>query len=129
MAFNWEPYGRTRNDDEPAPGGLPRKPARHLAVLTCIDCRVDPLAALGLRLGDAVVLRNAGAQWSDDMERSLRIAHDNLGVTDLHVLAHTDCAANGGDDDVARTVADRAAARLHAAIPALRVQVSMVDVR
>ena len=59
---------------------LGREPRRRLAVLTCMDCRIDPLRALGLRLGDAVVLRNAGAQASDDVLRSLRMAHGALGV-------------------------------------------------
>jgi carbonic anhydrase len=134
MAFSWEPFGRTQHDPEPAretapAGGRPKEPARQLAILTCMDCRIDPLAALGLRLGDAVVLRNAGAQWSEDVQRSLVLAQRNLGVTQLHVLAHTDCAAHGGDDEVAQAAADRSAARLRAAIPDLRVQVSMTDVR
>jgi len=133
MGFSWAPHGRTLRDDEPArdtapSSGLPREPARNLAILTCIDCRIDPLAALGLRLGDAVVLRNAGGQWSDDVVRSLTLAHKRLGVSQLHVLAHTDCAAHGGDDDVARAVADRTAARLGSALPDLRVEVSMLDV-
>jgi carbonic anhydrase len=61
--------------------------------------------------------------------RSLTLAHRSLGVTQLHVLAHTDCAAHGGDDDKARAVAERTADRLDAALPDLRVQVSMLDVR
>ena len=66
-----------------------------------MDCRIDPLAALGLALGDAVILRNAGAHASDDVLRSLRLARDNLGITDVHVVGHTDCAAHAGDDRAA----------------------------
>jgi carbonic anhydrase len=140
MAFSWEPFGYTRDHDpEPAPapapepreprrGGLPREPARRLAVLTCMDCRIDPLGALGLALGDAVVLRNAGAQASDDVLRSLRMAHDMLGVVAVQVVGHTDCAAHG-DDDVSATAARRAAARIRSALPALRTDAAVLDVR
>ena len=74
MAFSWQPFGSTRDDDlelapppvpEPsaAPRGLKPQPARRLAVLTCMDGRVDPQRALGLKLGDAVVLRSPAAGW------------------------------------------------------------------
>jgi carbonic anhydrase len=107
-------------------GRLPREPARQLAVLTCMDCRIDPLGALGLTAGDAVVLRNAGAEWSDDVARSLRLSL-GLGVTQVHVLAHTDCAAFGGDDAAAEASARRAADRIQAAIPELEAQAAVLD--
>lgn len=107
-------------------GRLPREPARQLAVLTCMDCRIDPLVALGLAFGDAVVLRNAGGQWSDDVVAALRLSR-GLGVTSVQVLAHTDCAAHGGDDDAAETGARRAAARIRAEIPELRVSAAILD--
>jgi carbonic anhydrase len=138
MAFSWEPFGPTRFDDpEPAPApepprparALPRRPARRLAVLTCMDCRIDPLAALGLALGDAVVLRNAGAQASDDVLRSLRMAHDALGVAAVQVLGHTDCAAHAGDDAASAAAARRAAGRIRSALPGLRVDAALLDVR
>jgi carbonic anhydrase len=140
MAFNWEPFGRTHIDEQapaPAPAATPpsprcelsREPARGLAVLTCMDCRIDPLRALGLRLGDAVVLRNAGAQASDDVLRSLRMAHRMLGVTAVHVVGHTDCAAHGGDDDASAAGARQAAARIRATLPAVRAEVALLDVR
>jgi carbonic anhydrase len=133
MAFNWEPFGRTQTD-EPAPRApspeprseLGRKPRRRLAILTCMDCRIDPLRALGLRLGDAVVLRNAGAQASDDMLRSLRMAHGSLGVEAVEVIGHTDCAAHGGDSAVAAKAAGQAAARIGAALP-LRADSGLLD--
>ena len=80
---------------------------RRLAVLTCMDARIDPLAALELALGDAVILRNAGAQASEDVLHSLRLAHENLGVAEVEVVAHTDCAAHGGDDRAAAGAALR----------------------
>ena len=93
-----------------------------------MDCRIDPLRALGLSVGDAVVLRNAGGQWSEDVVRSLRLSR-GLGVTRVQVLAHTDCAAYGGDDDAAEAGARRAAARIHAAIPELEVNAAVLDLR
>jgi carbonic anhydrase len=139
MAFSWEPFGRTGNDvtqpapppaptPEPArPAALSNRPARALAILTCMDCRIDPLAALGLSLGDAVVLRNAGAQISDDMLRSLRMAQDALGVRTVYVIGHTDCAAHGGDSDAAAAAADDGADRVSAVLPNLRVESGLLD--
>ena len=130
MSFNWEPFGPSRREgpaDAPAPRAPAREPAQQLAVLTCMDCRIDPLRALGLRAGDAVVLRNAGGQWSDDVARSLRLSL-GLGVTQVHVLAHTDCAAFGADDAAAEAGARRTADRIRAAIPDLQAEASVLDV-
>ncbi len=66
--------------------------ARGLAVLTCIDSRIDPLAMLGLRAGDAKIIRNAGARVTDDALRSLVLAVNLLGVTRVCVVQHTNCA-------------------------------------
>jgi carbonic anhydrase len=140
MSFSWEPFGPTRREGpapEPAPlaavpepaESLPaREPARQLAVLGCMDCRIDPLRVLGLEVGDAVVLRNGGAQWSEDVARSLRLSR-GLGVTRVQVLAHTDCAAFGGDDQASEAAARRTAARIKAAIPELSVSASVLDLR
>jgi len=139
MAFSWEPFGRTRTTDpqppaappeappEPEPRALSNRPARGLAVLTCMDCRIDPLAALGLSLGDAVVLRNAGATVSDDVLRSLAMAHEALGVRGVHVIAHTDCAAFGGDDGAAIAEAVDGAGRIEAVLPSVRAQSGLLD--
>src|SRR5947207_10618423 len=79
--------------------GVAGTAAKGLAVLTCIDSRVDPLALLGLRAGDAKIIRNAGARVTGDALRSLVIAANLLGVTRVCVVHHTDCAMFGPTDD------------------------------
>jgi carbonic anhydrase len=69
-------------------------PARRLAVLACMDCRIDVDRALGLRPGDAHMIRNAGAIVDNEVLRSLRISQE-LGTTDVIVLGHSDCRAIG----------------------------------
>lgn len=66
--------------------------AKGLAVLTCIDSRIAPLAMLGLEAGDAKIIRNAGARVTYDALRSLVVAANLLGVTRVCVVQHTDCA-------------------------------------
>lgn len=72
--------------------GVAGSAARGLAVLTCIDSRIDPLAMLGLRPGDAKIIRNAGARATDDALRSLVLATNLLSARRVCVVAHTDCA-------------------------------------
>ena len=72
-------------------GGRPIKPARRLVVVTCMDSRIDAFGALGLKLGDAHVIRNAGGIVSDDVLRSLVISHHLLGTQEAVVIGHTDC--------------------------------------
>lgn len=72
-------------------GAAPREPARRLLVLTCMDARIDTLAVLGLSIGDAHVLRNAGARVSDDVIRSILVSSRLLGVTQVAVMHHTGC--------------------------------------
>jgi carbonic anhydrase len=74
-------------------GHLSAPPRRHLAVVTCMDARIDPLAILGLEAGDAHVMRNAGARVTDDVLRSLVKSVNQLGVTRVAVMHHTDCGA------------------------------------
>ena len=74
-----------------AKGDLPMPPARRLAVLACMDARLDPAEALGLEEGDAHVIRNAGGRASDDALRSLVISQQLLGTREVIVLHHTDC--------------------------------------
>jgi carbonic anhydrase len=82
--------------------GVAGKAAKGLAVLTCIDSRIDPLAMLGLRAGDAKIIRNAGARVTDDALRSLVLAVNLLAVTRVCVVQHTDCAMIGLTDDEMR---------------------------
>ena len=72
-------------------GNLPMPPARHVAVLTCMDARIDPARVLGLEEGDAHVIRNAGGRASDDAIRSLVISEQLLGTNTVVVIHHTDC--------------------------------------
>jgi carbonic anhydrase len=82
-------------------GSLQAQAARGLAVLTCIDSRIEPLPMLGLEPGDAKILRNAGARVTDDVLRTLVLASYLLGVERLMVIAHTDCRmAVGTEADV-----------------------------
>jgi carbonic anhydrase len=66
-------------------------PARRVAILTCMDARIDPAQMLGLGFGDAHVIRNAGGRASDDAIRSLVISSRLLGTAEFAVIHHTDC--------------------------------------
>ena len=72
-------------------GNLPMPPARNVAVLTCMDARLHPEKFLGLDVGDAHVIRNAGGRASEDAIRSLVISERLLGTTEIVVIHHTDC--------------------------------------
>ena len=72
-------------------GDLPMPPARHVAILTCMDARIHPATSLGLELGDAHVIQNAGGRASDDAIRSLIISSRLLGTTEFAVIHHTEC--------------------------------------
>jgi carbonic anhydrase len=82
--------------------GVEGTAAKGLAVLTCIDTRIDPLAMLGLKAGDAKIIRNAGARVTTDSLRSLILAANLLGVNRVCVVQHTDCAMVGRTDDEVR---------------------------
>jgi carbonic anhydrase len=87
--------------------GLEPIAARGLAVLTCMDSRIEPLAMLGLEPGDAKILRNAGARVTDDVLRTLVLASYLLGVDRAMIVAHTKCRmAAGEEEDVHEAVAD-----------------------
>lgn len=79
--------------------GVAGRAARGLAVLTCIDSRIEPLAMLGLDRGDAKIIRNAGARVTDDALRSLVLATNLLGAERVCVVQHTDCAMVGSTED------------------------------
>ena len=75
------------------------RPARRLAVVTCMDARLDVFAALGLEVGDAHVLRNAGGVITDDVIRSLAISQRKLGTRSVMLIHHTDCGMMSITDD------------------------------
>ena len=79
--------------------GLQGTAARGLAVVTCMDSRIEPLQMLGLAQGDAKILRNAGARVTGDVLRTLVLAVHLLGVERVMVVAHTDCRMAKVDDE------------------------------
>lgn len=72
---------------------MPQKPKTQVAIVTCMDSRLHVAQALGLALGDAHILRNAGGRVTDDVIRSLVISQQQLGTREIVVLHHTDCGA------------------------------------
>lgn len=88
-------------------GGLEARAARGLAILTCMDSRIAPLAMLGLKPGDAKIMRNAGARVTDDVLRTLVLATYLLGVERAMVIAHTKCRMTAdSEDEVHEAVAE-----------------------
>lgn len=81
---------------------LGARPARRVAVITCMDARIDPLAVLGLELGDAHVIRNAGGLVTDDALRSLTASQRFLGTEEVVVMMHEGCGLDGDPDDPER---------------------------
>ena len=71
---------------------------RGLAIVTCMDSRISPLAATGMQAGDAKILRNAGARVTDDVLRTLVLASYLLGVQRVLVMPHTDCRMANADE-------------------------------
>ena len=80
-------------------GSLPLPPARNLAVVACMDARLDTHKLLGLQEGDAHVIRNAGGVVSDDVVRSLAISQRLLGTGEIVLIHHTDCGMLTFRDD------------------------------
>lgn len=80
----------------------PLAPARQLAVVSCMDSRLDIFALLGLEIGDAHIMRNAGGVVTDDMIRSLTISQRKLGTREIILIHHTDCGALTFTDDELR---------------------------
>jgi carbonic anhydrase len=124
----------TRIGEAPAvatPSALPRAPRRSLLVLTCMDARIDPLSAFGLRLGDAHVLRNAGAEVTDDVLRSLTLSHA-AGTREVWLVGHTDCVAHGGSDERVEASLRRSIGRLartEGPVAGLKVRAFRYDLR
>jgi carbonic anhydrase len=88
-------------------GDLPLPPARKVAVVACMDARLDPYAVLGLQEGDAHVIRNAGGVVTDDAIRSLAISQRLLATEEIVLIHHTDCGMlTFSDDEFKRSIQD-----------------------
>lgn len=88
-------------------GELPLPPARRIAIVACMDARLNPHALLGLEEGDAHVIRNAGGVITDDEIRSLAISQRLLGTEEIMLIHHTDCGMlTFKDDDLRRQIQD-----------------------
>jgi carbonic anhydrase len=81
---------------------LPARPAKSVAVLACMDARLDPALVLGLSEGDAHVIRNAGGLASEDAIRSLVISQRLLGTEEVVLIHHTDCGMESFDDEAVK---------------------------
>jgi carbonic anhydrase len=100
LVRNAEQY--TANFDR---GELPLPPAKRVAVLACMDARLNPYGLLGLDEGDAHVIRNAGGVVTDDEIRSLSISQRLLGTEEIILIHHTDCGMlTFGDDEFRRQI-------------------------
>jgi len=88
-------------------GDLPLPPAKRVAILACMDARLNPYRLLGLNEGDAHVIRNAGGVVTDDEIRSLAISQRLLGTEEIILIHHTDCGMlTFGDDEFRRQIMD-----------------------
>ena len=83
-------------------GSLAMPPAKRVAVLACMDARLDPARALGLQEGDAHVIRNAGGVATEDAIRSLVISQRLLGTEEIILIHHTDCGMETFTDDAVK---------------------------
>ncbi len=81
---------------------LGAEPSRKVAVVTCMDTRIEPLAVLGLARGQAHIIRNAGGRVTEDVLRSLALSTHKLGVDTVVVMEHTRCGLSGSTDEELR---------------------------
>ncbi|MEV4508934.1 carbonic anhydrase [Dactylosporangium sp. NPDC049525] len=81
------------------PGPRPLRPRLRLAVISCMDSRLDLFGALGLEIGDAHLIRNAGGLPTEEVLRSLAISQRRLGTREIVLIHHTECGMQGFDDD------------------------------
>ncbi len=88
-------------------GDLPLPPSRKLAVVACMDSRLNVFATLGLKDGEAHIIRNAGGVVTDDEIRSLAISQRMLGTEEIILIHHTDCGMLTFTDDEFRTALER----------------------
>lgn len=80
------------------PGARPVRPKLRLTIIECMDSRIDTFGALGLQIGDAHIIRNAGGLVTQDVLRSLAISQRKLGTQEVVIMHHTECGMNGFDD-------------------------------
>jgi carbonic anhydrase len=92
-ASNNEQYALTHT------GGVPGRPSKHIAVVACMDARMSVAPMLGMRDGEAHVLRNAGGVVTDDVVRSLAISQRLLGTREIMLIHHTDCGMQRTTED------------------------------
>jgi carbonic anhydrase len=85
------------------PGPRPLRPRLRMAVIACMDSRLDLFGALGLEIGDAHLIRNAGGCVTDDVLRSLAVSQRVLGTREVVLIHHTDCGMLGFDDESFRS--------------------------
>ena len=88
-----------RRAERQGSAGVPTPPRLRLAILTCMDSRIDPFQIFGLERGDAHVLRNAGGVVTDDVIRSLILSQRYLGTEAVMLIHHTRCGAFGLSED------------------------------
>jgi carbonic anhydrase len=98
-------------------GSLAKPPARKLAVLACMDARLSVEQFLGLKTGDAHIIRNAGGVVTEDALRSLIVSHHLLGTQEFLIINHTDCGMLSFSDDELRARLERSTGR-SAVVPA-----------
>jgi carbonic anhydrase len=91
-------FAASRASELAAPGLSPR-PRRRVAVLACMDTRIDLFSMLGLRRGDAHIIRNAGGLVTDDAIRSLSVSQRLLGTEEIVVVMHENCGLKGASED------------------------------
>ncbi len=89
------------------PGALPLSPSRGVAVVACMDARLDPAKVFGFKEGDAHVIRNAGGAVTDDAIRSLTISQRLLGTTEIVLVHHTGCGMLTFSEDAFRSDLER----------------------
>ncbi|MET9509212.1 carbonic anhydrase [Streptomyces flavidovirens] len=100
--------------------GMDARPVLHVAVVACMDARLDPHAALGLELGDCHTIRNAGGVVTDDVIRSLAISQRALGTRSVILIHHTKCGMEGLTEDFRHELEDEVGQRPSWAVEAFR---------
>ena len=89
-------------------GNLPPHPSKKIAVLTCMDARISINEILGLKIGEAHIIRNAGGIVTDDALRSLIVSHELLGTETIIIINHTECGmATFKDEDLQKRISEK----------------------